>query len=114
MKTTEELFKILWGNIDALKNKEIDIKTADAIRLLAEKLVNLNMWILMVSKAADKYEPGTIDRIQSSGNRISAALDFYLRGEISKEENKEIKAAKAECNALIRELKQVKNIAAAS
>jgi hypothetical protein len=107
MRTLTEITDVLSSLLEEVKIGTIDPGTAKATRLVADKLVTLGIAIEIYKNSQVKYSDDMTDRLLASAERLDTALDIYLRGNISKEELKEIKAAKSQGNAILREFKQV-------
>lgn len=110
MKSIDELNRI---NCECIKDvaKAVDIKAINIIHakmIVLKKTLDILFAIAHAQQSPEMYEKGMIKRLQASGERMSSALDSLLQGDISRECKNEIKAAKSECTALIREFKKAK------
>lgn len=106
MKNTTELQDILFASTIALSKGVLDIKTCNALTQVANKLTNIHKALMKIEDSYDDLDQIIINRIHAAGDRISEALDMVLLRDTSSIAQKNIKAAKTECDSSIRALNQ--------
>ncbi len=105
MKTAAEIQEILFASLDSLREGQLDKSSCDTINQLGNKITDIHRIMLRIKKSPGKYLSERVTRITAAGDRISSAIDIQLRGNITADEHKEIKAAIDECVAAIHEIK---------
>ncbi len=104
MKTPDEMGEILCEKSQALLDGSASIKHVREINALSGKISRIQNLIYKSKLSKGAYTQDELDRIHAMGDRLSAVLDVFIRGDLSPDEKNEIKAAKAECIVLVREL----------
>jgi hypothetical protein len=104
MKNIDELTDLLFVCAVYPTRVKLDIKSSEALVQAANKLTNIHNALFKIENSYGDLDQGVIDRVHAAGDRISKALDLILQRDISASAQKEIEAAKSECDSAIRAL----------